>query len=80
MVSLPAALRCCAGARLSWVGAGRILGDVGVADQYDVSRAYRAESAVGDFGAVFHHVSDRRAAGRFWAVLLAGVMSLTPLR
>ncbi len=55
-----------AGPRLSWVGAGRILGDVGVADHATGSRAYRAESAVGDFWRGFHRVSDRRAAGQFF--------------
>ncbi|SUG80844.1 inner membrane transport protein [Salmonella enterica subsp. enterica] len=54
------------GRALSWVGAGRILGDVGVADHATGSRAYRAESAVGDFWRGLHRVSDRRAAGQFF--------------
>lgn len=52
MVSCQQLYAVIAGPRLSWVGAGRILGDVGVADHATGSRAYRAESAVGDFGAV----------------------------
>lgn len=45
---------------------GLALGDVGVADHAAGSRAYRAESAVGDFWRGLHRVSDRRAAGQFF--------------
>ncbi len=53
--------RACLGA-----GAGRVLGDVGVADHASGAAAYGAEGAVGDLRRGFYCAGDCRAVGQFF--------------
>ena len=51
---------------LSGAGAGRVLGDVGVADHASGAAAYGAEGAVGDLRRGFYCAGDCRAVGQFF--------------
>ena len=51
---------------LSGAGAGRVLGDVGVADHASGTAAYGAEGAVGDLRRGFYCAGDCRAVGQFF--------------
>ena len=76
---LPVGLVCqqlfviAAGPRLPWSGAGRLLGDVGVAHHAAGADARGAQSAIGYFRRGIDSAGDRRAAGQLprWDYRLA---------
>ncbi len=51
-------------------GAGRVLGDIGVADHASGTAAYGAEGAVGDLRRGFYCAGDCRAVGQFLGELI----------